>query len=89
MRRRKASGADLTASGPVTRLVRRRRSPSHAWRYRGLCSKCGPLGDGWTSEQTATELAFEHARRHVEPEQLALVIELTPAGRRRRRRGAA
>jgi hypothetical protein len=77
----------VTAAEPVTRLVRRRRSASHAWRYRGLCSVCGPLGDGWTSEQTATEFAFEHARRHVEPEQL--VLELEVAGRRGRVRRAA
>jgi hypothetical protein len=88
MSRSKAAGARLTAVGPVTRLVRRRRSPSHAWRYRGVCSTCGPLGDGWTSEQTATEVSFAHARRHVEPEQLELelvIVDGSPRPRRKRR----
>jgi hypothetical protein len=46
------------------------------------------VGDGWTSEQTATEVAFEHARRHVEPEQLELelvVIDGSPRPKRKRR----
>jgi hypothetical protein len=69
------------------RLVRRRRSPSHPWRYRAVCERCGELGEGSTfSEAEATELGFEHARRHVEPTQLEL--ELEPPARRRKRRAA-
>jgi hypothetical protein len=76
-RPRQRIGADLTAVGPVVRLVRRRRSPSAAWTYRGVCSSCGPLGDGWThNEQAATEEAFAHAIEHVEPRQLRLGEEL-------------
>jgi len=88
MSRRKATGADLKASGGSVRLVRRRRSPSHPWRWRVLCDRCGaPVSDWTASEQAATELGFEHARRHREPQQLEL--ELDVAGRRRRRRRAA
>lgn len=80
-----ATGADLTASGGLVRLVRRRRTPDHPWRWRAVCDRCGPLGEGWTTaEQAATEEGFEHARRHVEPEQLTLELEL-PNGRRARR----
>jgi len=88
--RRKAVGADLTGSGPVTRLVRRRRSPAHPWAWQSVCSFCGPIGDGFVkSEQAATEAGFEHARRHREPKQLELELFVvdgsTPVKRRRRK----
>jgi len=78
----------VTASGPIVRLVRRRKSPAHAWRYRAVCSSCGPLAGGWTSEQTATERGFDHARFHVTPEQLELelvVVDGAPRPKRKRR----
>jgi len=75
--------------GPTVAIRRRRPSPAKPWSYRAVCASCGMLGDGWTkSEQAATELGFDHARRHVEPRQLELELE-TPTGKRRRRRRAA
>jgi len=87
MRRAGAIGARLRPSEPLVRIRRRRRSPEHPWAWRPVCDSCGPLGDGWTkSEQAATELGFEHARRHVEPLQLELELEVDGARRRKRRR---
>jgi hypothetical protein len=81
-----ATGAALTASEHVTRLVRRRRTPETPWSWRAVCGACGPLGGGWTkAEHEATELGFAHALEHARPTQLELELEL-PNGRMRKRR---